>query len=109
MGKKRSLDEPFARLRAETSGTLKPVQLDTGAVSFMITSKRKERPTLARTARMGHLKSYSIRGRLDAFVAEVDFGLAAMMGYVDVHGKQDFAARQVSVGRVVGGRELLLR
>ena len=55
------------------------------------------------------LKSYSIRGRLDTFVAEVDFGLAAMMGHVDVHGKQDFAARQVSVGRVVGGRELLLR
>lgn len=31
--------------------------------------------------------SDSIGGWLDAFVAEVDFGLTAMMGYVHEHGE----------------------
>ena len=45
--------------------------------------------------------------RLDAFVPEIDFGLAAMVGYVDVHGEQDFSAEEASVGRVVRRAQLL--
>jgi hypothetical protein len=49
----------------------------------------------------------SVRGWLDAFVAEIDFGLAAMMGYVNEHGQEDFASGETAIGRVVRFAELL--
>jgi len=39
--------------------------------------------------------------RPDAFVPEIDFGLAPVVGYVNVHGEQDFSSEEASVGRVV--------
>ncbi len=51
--------------------------------------------------------SDAIGGGLDAFFAEVDFGLAAMMGDVYVKGEQDFASGEAAVGRVVHLAELL--
>jgi hypothetical protein len=42
--------------------------------------------------------SDTVGGRLDAVVAKIDFGLAAVMGYMHVHGEQDFAAEETSVG-----------
>ena len=50
--------------------------------------------------------SDTIGGGPDAFVAEVDFSLAAMMRDVNVHGEQDFAARKMAVWRIVRGTEL---
>jgi hypothetical protein len=38
-----------------------------------------------------------IRRGLDAFVAEVDFRLASMVGYVDVHSEQDFTSEQAPI------------
>ena len=35
---------------------------------------------------------------LDAVDTEVDFGLAAMVRDVDVHGEEDFAAKETAVG-----------
>ena len=51
--------------------------------------------------------SNPIPRRLDAFIAQIDFGLAAMVGYVNVHGEQDFSAEEASVGRVVRHAQLL--
>lgn len=53
--------------------------------------------------------SDTIGGGPNAFVAEVDFGLAAMMRDVNVHGEEDFAARKMAVGGIVGGVELFFR
>jgi len=47
--------------------------------------------------------SDSVRGRANAFVAEVDFGLAAMMRDVNVHGEENFTAGKMAVRGVVGG------
>ena len=51
--------------------------------------------------------SNPIPRRLDAFVPEIDFGLAAMVGHVNVYGEQDFPAEEASVGRVVRRAQLL--
>jgi hypothetical protein len=51
--------------------------------------------------------SNPIPRRLDAFIPEIDFGLAAMVGDVNVHGEQDFSAEEASVGRVVRHAQLL--
>src|SRR5690349_16442335 len=45
---------------------------------------------------------------LDAHVAEVDLGLAAVMGNVYIHGEQDFASEETAVGRIVDFAELLV-
>src|SRR5207253_36250 len=54
----------------------------------------------------GSDKSDAIGGGPNAFVAEVDFGLAAMMCDMDVHGEEDFAAGKTTVRGVVHGVEL---
>ena len=41
-----------------------------------------------------------VRRRRDAFVAEADFPLAAMMRYVQLHCEEDFAPRQLAVGEL---------
>ena len=53
------------------------------------------------------LRSNPVPRRLDAFIPEIDFGLAAMVAHVNVHGEQDFPAEEASVGRVVRRAQLL--
>jgi hypothetical protein len=50
--------------------------------------------------------SNPVGGRLDAFVAEVDLSLAAVMRDVQVEGEQDLASGKAAVGRVVNLAEL---
>ena len=57
--------------------------------------------------RVCEARSNLVPRRLDAFIPEIDFGLAAMVGYVNVHGEQDFSSEEASVGRVVGRAQLL--
>src|SRR5579864_5028162 len=45
--------------------------------------------------------SHSIRRRLDSLVAQINLGLTTVMGHVNIHRQQDFAAKQVSVRGVV--------
>ena len=48
--------------------------------------------------------SDSVRRWLDAFVAEVDFGLAAVMGDVDVHGEKHFECLQLFTSSLPASR-----
>ena len=62
-------------------------------------------PSPRRVARPPPLRFYT--PWLDAFIAEIDFGLAAMVGHVNVYGEQDFPAEEASVGRVMRRAQLL--
>jgi hypothetical protein len=71
-----------------------------------------ERLTVATYNRCWNSRAYERRqilypGRLDAFIPEIDFGLAAVVGQVNVHGEQNFSSEEASVGRVVRRAQLL--
>jgi hypothetical protein len=44
--------------------------------------------------------------RLDAFIPEIDFGLAAMGGHMNVHGEQDFSSEEAPSGELWGAQLL---
>ena len=57
---------------------------------------------------VAHVCSNHVGRRLDAIIAEIDFGLAAVMREVDIHKEKDFAAEHAAIGGVMLRVELLL-
>src|SRR5215467_13991061 len=58
--------------------------------------------------RQNRERSDSIGRRLDAVVAEIDLGLAAMVRHMNIHSQQNFSSWKPAIGRVVDLVELLV-